>query len=77
MVPQAAEEGTAREGEEPSMDTMQALKEAEAESVLQEPPQVQREAPVPSAWQIALLVIAVLSGWLMWFMRQSAARKWR
>lgn len=77
MAPQPAEEDAAREGDEPSMDTMQALKEAEAESALQEPPQVQREAPVPSAWQIALLVIAVLSGGLMWFMRQSAARKWR
>jgi hypothetical protein len=77
MAPQTAEEGTAREGEEPSMDTMQAPKEDVTESGLPDQSQVQREAPVPIAWQIGLLIIGILSGGLMWFMRQSAARKWR
>jgi hypothetical protein len=59
------------------MDTMQAPKEGETELVLPGQPQVQREMPVPITWQIGLLIIGILSGGLMWFMRQSAARKWR
>jgi hypothetical protein len=77
MDPQAPEEDLAREGEEPSMDTMQALKEAEVESALQDQPQVRSEAFIPVAWQIALLVIIALSSLLMWLMQKSASRKWR
>ncbi|WKZ34924.1 MAG: hypothetical protein QY332_15005 [Anaerolineales bacterium] len=76
MAPQAAQEDTAREGE-PSPDTMLAPKEAGSETELQDQPQVRREAPFPIAWQIGFLIVGILSGAWMWFMRQSAARKWR
>lgn len=74
--PQAAEEETAREGDA-SLDTMQAPKEAGTESALQDQVQIQREALIPAAWQVALLVIIALSSLLMWLMQKSASRKWR
>lgn len=77
MAPQAAEGGTAREGE-PSMDTMQTPKEAASEPEFPAQPQSQSTtAPVPITWQIGLLVIAILSGALMWSMRQAAMKKWQ
>ncbi|MDP1545155.1 MAG: hypothetical protein Q8L87_03960, partial [Anaerolineales bacterium] len=85
MAPSAAEEG-ALPATEPQMDTMQTPKEAGTESENQEQAlaeeEAQRnaqpgEAPIPVVWQIVLLVIGILSGGLMWLMRQSAARKWR
>ncbi|HRJ58998.1 MAG TPA: hypothetical protein PK152_18065 [Anaerolineales bacterium] len=79
------------EATEESMRNMEATPEAEiapkdaqpeatAESQpqeLQPQPEVQNEAPVPTLWVIAFLVIGVLSALVMWFMRQSAASKWR
>jgi hypothetical protein len=35
------------------------------------------EAPVPFNWTLVFLVIAILGGVVMFFMRQSALRKWR
>lgn len=43
-------------------------------------PEVQNEAPkapIPVIWVIAFLVIGILSTAVTWFMRQSAASKWR
>lgn len=40
-------------------------------------PEVQNEAPIPVIWIIAFLVIGILSTAVTWFMRQSAASKWR
>lgn len=78
MAPAApSTDDPAARGGEPSADAMQTPKEAEAESVLPDQPRVQGEAVVPVQWQIALLVIILLSGLLMWIMRQSALRKWR
>lgn len=83
--PAAAEEG-ALPTTEPQMDTMQAPKEAGNESEYQEQAlaeeEAQRnappvEAPFSMLWQIIFLVIGVLSGGLMWFIRQSAAKKWQ
>ena len=70
------ENGVAREGE-PSADAMQTPKEAGTESGLPEQAEVRNEAFVPAIWQIGLLVITLLSGLLMWIMRQTASRKWR
>jgi hypothetical protein len=44
---------------------------------LEEQARVQRKAPVPWIWQIGLMVVAILSGALMWLMRQFAAKKWK
>ncbi len=42
------------------------------------PPQPEpARAPIPPAWQIGLLVIALLSGGLAWFLRRASERSWR
>jgi hypothetical protein len=83
--PAAAEEGALPETE-PQMDTMQTPKEAGDESEYQEQAlaeeEAQRnaqpvEAPISMLWQIIFLVIGILSGGLMWFMRRSAVKKWQ
>jgi hypothetical protein len=83
--PAAAEEG-ALPATEPQMDTMQAPKEAGAESEYQEQALAEEEAarnaqpnaaPIPVIWQIIFLIIGILSGGLMWFMRRSAVKKWQ
>jgi hypothetical protein len=83
--PAAAEEGSLP-APEPQMDTMQAPKEAGAESEYQEQAlaeeEAQRnaqpvEAPFSIVWQIMFLVIGILSGGLMWFMHRSAVKKWQ
>lgn len=83
--PAAAEEGSLP-APEPQMDTMQAPKEAGAESEYQEQAMAEEEAqrnsqpvrsPFSMLWQIIFLVIGILSGGLMWFMRQSALKKWQ
>ncbi|MDO8753594.1 MAG: hypothetical protein Q7J80_06840 [Anaerolineales bacterium] len=78
MAPAAlpTEAAAAREGE-PSADALQTPKEAGNESGLPDQASVKSEARVPVIWQIGLLVIILLSGFLMWIMRQSALRKWR
>ncbi len=71
------QEDVARE-EEPPMDTMQAPKEfAEPEPDLQDPSSTQGEAPFSIAWQIGLLIAALLSGAWTWFLRYSAKKKWQ
>jgi hypothetical protein len=64
------QEDAARQAEETPLEKESAL-------AMEEQAQVQREAPVPWAWQIILLILAVLGGGAMWVMRQSAASKWR
>ncbi|MBM4426010.1 MAG: hypothetical protein FJ031_02095 [Chloroflexi bacterium] len=83
--PAAAEEG-ALPAPEPQMDTMQAPKEAGSESEYQNQAMAEEEAqrnaqpveaPISMLWQIIFLVIGILSGGLMWFMRRSALKKWQ
>lgn len=40
-------------------------------------PQPQNEAPIPIVWVAAFFVVSLLSGLVMWLMRQAAASKWR
>lgn len=75
--PSTAITDTAAQVTEPAADAAQTAKQPETESGLADPPEGRNEAVVPALWQIALLVIILLSGLLMWVMRQSAARKWR
>ncbi|HEY6074393.1 MAG TPA: hypothetical protein VIV15_13645, partial [Anaerolineales bacterium] len=35
------------------------------------------KAPIPPVWQIVLLVIALLSGGLAWYLRRASERSWR
>lgn len=76
MLPAATLEGTLRETE-PAADTLQAPKEGEAESALQNQAPVKNEALIPIMWQIVLLGIILLSGLGMWLIQKSASRKWR
>lgn len=78
MAPAAfpTEDTAARVGEQ-SEDAMQTPKQAGTELGLPEQAEVRNEAFVPVIWQIVLFVMILLSGLLMWIMRQSALRKWR
>ena len=52
-------------------------KAAETVSVPQDQPQVKKEAVVPVAWQIGLLVIGLVSLLIMLALRRSAKQKWK
>jgi hypothetical protein len=54
-------------------------KEAGTASAPQDQPQVnaEREAVIPVVWQIALLVLGLVSGVVMLVLRQSAIQKWK
>jgi hypothetical protein len=79
LAPSMQEEGAAPM-EEPQMDAAADQKQAE----MQEQPSPEEEAarsvptqaPIPVIWQIGLLIVSILSGGLMWFMRRSAVKKW-
>jgi hypothetical protein len=49
------------------------------EAAPQEQPQAnaEREALVPAAWQIVLLVLGLVSGMIVLVLRQSAKQKWK
>lgn len=80
-APAATEEGTRIMDATPEADI--APKDVQPESTAQNlpeeliQPQSQNEAPIPILWVVAFLVISLLSGLVMWFMRQSAESKWR
>jgi len=76
MLPVPTLEGTLREGN-PAEDSMQAPKEPEAESELQNQAPVKNEALIPVIWQITLLGVILLSGLAMWLIQKSASRKWQ
>ncbi len=73
-----ATEDTARVAETPIVETPSAKDAANAPE-LQGQPEVSatREAVIPPSWQIALLVILLLSALIMFGLRQSAIRKWK
>ena len=74
---------TALPTEEFSADTaateLPTAKEAGTPSELLEQPQVseEREAPVPTSLQIALLILGLVSGMVMLVLRRSAKQKWQ
>ncbi len=76
MLPVPTLDGTLREGD-PAADSLQAPKEGEAESELQNQVPVRNEAVIPIMWQIILLGIILLSGLAMWLIQKSASRKWQ
>ncbi|MGC8855595.1 MAG: anti-sigma factor family protein [Anaerolineae bacterium] len=46
-------------------------------SAVEAPPQAQISPPIPLAWQIGLLLIALTCGGMAWILRLATDRKWR
>jgi anti-sigma factor RsiW len=72
----ATDQDSARVVETPIVEPPIA-KEAGTLSESQDQPRVQNKAPVPVAWQIALLFFGLISGMVMLALRQSAKQKWK
>ena len=72
LIPTLAVEEGAREME-PTLMPDASLKTGPAEDTAAQEPR----APVPMAWLVGLLAVALLSGGAAWFIRRASERSWR